>query len=158
MENEAIDKAQVNKDAIVMRMHALKNTLPGKATLAELTRFGIVGLSSVGFYYALLIGFVELFGVPVIFSSILAYLVSMVWNYWRQRNWAFKSDRDHRSSIPGYIMTHAIGMGINTVVLYIFAYYFGMYYILAQVFATCAVAAWSYLSLKLWVFRVTDSG
>ena len=131
----------------------LKFTLLNKINLTEIIRFGIVGLSSVAFYYALLIGFVELLGIPVIVSAVLAYLISMIWNYWRQRNWAFKSDRDHKSSIPGYIVTHAVGMCINTVVLYIFTYYFEMYYILAQVFATCAVAAWSYLSLKLWVFR-----
>ena len=69
MENEAIDKARFNKDAIIMRMHAVKKLLVNKATLAELTRFGIVGLSSVGFYYALLVGFVELFAMPSSYSS-----------------------------------------------------------------------------------------
>lgn len=136
-----------------MNMRTLEFTLINKTNLAELIRFGIVGLSSVGFYYVLLIGFVELLGTPVLISAVLAYLISMVWNYWRQRSWAFKSDRDHKSSVPGYIMTHAVGMFINTVVLYVFTYYIGLYYILAQIFATGAVAAWSYLSLKLWVFR-----
>jgi len=144
---------QDNENASFMRTCTLKFPLLNKGNMAELVRFGIVGLSSVGFYYVLLIGFVELLGVPVLASAILAYLISMIWNYWRQRSWAFKSDRDHKSSIPGYILTHAIGMGINTIVLYIFAYSFEMYYILAQVFATIAVAAWSYLSLKFWVFR-----
>jgi putative flippase GtrA len=119
----------------------------------ELLRFGIVGLSSLGFYYLLFIGFVELFGVPVLISAVIAYLISMVWNYWRQRNWTFKSDRGHKSAIPGYLLTHAIGMGINTFVLYVLTYHVTMYYILAQVFATCAVAAWSYLSFKVWVFK-----
>lgn len=145
---------RVSKTADIMRANIVKIPLLSRVNLAEITRFGIVGLSSVGFYYALLIGFVEWLGMQVLVSAVLAYLISMVWNYWRQRSWAFKSDRDHKSSIPGYIVTHAIGMGINTVVLYIFAYYFEIYYLLAQVIATCAVAAWSYLSLKFWVFRV----
>jgi putative flippase GtrA len=123
-----------------------------KINLAEIMRFGIVGLSSLGLYYAFLISFVELLGVPVLLSAILAYLVATIWNYWRQRNWAFKSGRDHKSSIPGYLLTHAIGICINTGVLYIFTYHFGLHYILSQAFAICAVAAWTYLSLKRWVF------
>jgi putative flippase GtrA len=154
MENEVVDRMRDSKTADIMRANIVKIPLLSRANLAEITRFGIVGLSSVGFYYALLIGFVEWLGMQVLVSAVLAYLISMVWNYWRQRSWAFKSDRDHKSSIPGYIVTHAVGMGINTVALYIFAYYFEIYYLLAQVIATCAVAAWSYLSLKLWVFRV----
>jgi putative flippase GtrA len=136
-----------------VRTNTLISSHLSKTNLAEIMRFGIVGLSSLGLYYAFLIGFVELLGVPVLVSAILAYLVATIWNYWRQRNWAFKSGRDHKSSIPGYLVTHAIGICINTGVLYIFTYHFELHYILSQVFAICAVAAWTYLSLKIWVFR-----
>lgn len=153
VDDEPVNKASDDSLATPVRTRASRFPLLAKINAAELLRFGIIGASSVGFYYLLLIGFVELLAIPVLIAAVLAYLVSMVWNYWRQRNWTFKSDCDHKSAIPGYILTHAIGMGINTFVLYVLTYPLSMHYILAQLFATGAVAAWSYLSLKVWVFR-----
>lgn len=154
MDDETANKTQGAKSSGSLRAANLGFRLPmDRDHVLEVLRFGIIGLSSVGFYYALLIGFVELFNIPVLISAVLAYIISMIWNYWRQRSWTFKSDRDHRSAVPGYLVTHLIGMAINTLVLYLLIDFLVMHYILAQVFATCAVAAWSYLSLKIWVFR-----
>lgn len=125
-------------------------------TLFQIAKFGVVGLSSVGFYYLFLIAAVELFGLGLIAASVVAYLLSMIWNYLMQRNWTFAADTNHSRGVPLYILTHLVGMFLNSAVLYGVATVTGIHYAIAQVFATGIVAIWSYLALRLVVFRESE--
>lgn len=127
--------------------HALKAALP------ELARFGVVGGASVGIYFILLWFFAALTPLPLWMHATLAYGTGIIFNYLVQRSFTFRSDRQHQHAGPRYLIVQLVGMGINTLVLWLGVTVARFPFLPVQLLAIVFTATWSYFGQKFWAFH-----
>jgi putative flippase GtrA len=119
---------------------------------AEIVRFGIVGVSSVGFYLLVLYLVTEAAGLALLPASIIAYLIAIVWGYTFQRIWTFRSSRSHLVAAPLFVLVQGVGIVINTVMLHVLVERVGLDFAPAQLISVACIAVWTYSAQKFWVF------
>lgn len=119
---------------------------------AELARYAVVGISSVGVYLLLIFIVTEAIGLKLLPASIVAYLLAIVWGYTFQRFWTFRSTRRHLVAAPLFVFVQGVGMVINTVALHLLVERAGMDFAPAQFIAVACIAVWTYSAQKFVVF------
>lgn len=115
---------------------------------------GFVGVGAIatGIQYLILIVLKELAGVPPVYASATGYAISSVVNYLMKYHWVFASDRRHRHAAPRYATVSAIGLSLNTGLMYLGTQVLGLYYLLAQVLTTGLVLLWNFFANATWTF------
>jgi glycosyltransferase involved in cell wall biosynthesis len=121
---------------------------------AQLVRFALTGGTALVINVGLLFIFTEYAGLWYIISSILAFLVAFAFNFAASKYWVFKS-HDHtkiKHQLPMQLGVNIVNLGINTLLLFTFVEYFGIWYILAQLLASLLIAFESFLVYR-WIFK-----
>ena len=86
-----------------------------------------------------------------IYSNIFAFFIAFMFNFFAQKYWVFR-DRAHESiswQMPLHLAVALFNLGLNTLLLYTFVEYFGMWYVLAQAFASVIIAVESFVAYRL---------
>ncbi len=120
----------------------------------QLLRFLITGGTAAFINIFLLFAFTEFAGIWYILSSILAFFGAFAFNFVVSKYWVFKS-RDPakiRRELPMQLAVNVVNLGINTVLLYSFVEYLGLWYVLAQFFASIIIAFESFIVYR-WIFK-----
>ena len=121
-------------------------------------RFGLVGGAATLSYALLGLLFVNVCGLPVLAGNALAYLISFFVSYGGQSAWTFQAKSGHKSMLPRFAATQAVGLGLNSAIIWLLTA-FGLSYELAMPVAVVLVPVIVYLLCKYWVFRhVRHSG
>ena len=115
-------------------------------------RFCIVGGAASLVYYFCGLFFVSLLGLPVLAGNALAFLAGFVVSYLGQALWTFQAAASHRAMLPRFAATQAVGLGLNSVLIWLLMAA-GMSYAVAMWVAIAAVPVAVYFICKLWVFR-----
>ena len=123
----------------------------------EVVRFGMVGLASVGLYFALLWLFGALTALSLVIRATLAYGLGIIFNYVVQKSFTFRSVRQHQHAGPRYMVVQLGGMAINSVALWLGVDIAHWWFPAVQFGAICLTAMWSYWGQKFWAFQGTTS-
>lgn len=115
-------------------------------------RFCIVGGAASLTYYFSGLFFVSLLGLPVLAGNALAFLAGFVVSYLGQALWTFQAQASHRTMLPRFAATQALGLGLNSALIWLLMHA-GMSYEVAMWVAIAAVPVAVYFICKLWVFR-----
>lgn len=115
-------------------------------------RFGLVGGAATLSYALLGLLFVNAWGLPVLAGNALAYLISFFVSYWGQSAWTFGAKSGHKSMLPRFAATQALGLGLNSAIIWLLTG-LGLSYELAMPAAVVLVPVIVYLLCKYWVFR-----
>lgn len=120
-------------------------------------RFGMVGGAATLTYALLGLFFVRIPGVPVLAGNALAYALSFVVSYFGQCLWTFRagganSHLSHRAMLPRFAATQALGLGLNSAIIWVLMR-FGLDYEIAMPAAVLLVPVMVYFLCKYWVFR-----
>lgn len=115
-------------------------------------RFGLVGGAATLSYALLGLLFVNGCGLPVLAGNALAYLISFFVSYWGQSAWTFRAGSGHKSMLPRFAATQALGLGLNSAIIWLLTG-LGLSYELAMPAAVVLVPVIVYLLCKYWVFR-----
>lgn len=115
-------------------------------------KFALIGGLATLLQYLLLVVFVEWLGAPEVLSSALAYAGSAVFNYLANYHLTFKSQADHRSTFPKFVILVIAALIINTLVFFL-AHSLGAHYLIAQIVATLVTLVINFLVHKLWIYR-----
>lgn len=141
--------------------------VPGFRWLADLVRgllarrwvrFGIVGGAASVSYFLLGLLFVNVAGLPTLAGNALAYALSFIVSYLGQCLWTFRAaDADagiatHRSMLPRYAATQAVGLGLNSAIIWLLML-MGVPYAWAMPIAVLLVPVMVYMLCKVWVFK-----
>lgn len=129
----------------------IAENLKGKR-VAEVVRFGISGIATELVYFAILWGLSVCWDVPLWWQATLAYAISIVFNYFMQRSFTFRSTKAHTHSTPRFLGVHAVGMALNSATLGIMVDWARLPFWLSQGVAIGLVAVWSYYGQKRWAF------
>ncbi|MCW2954312.1 MAG: GtrA family protein [Conexibacter sp.] len=120
----------------------------------QLVRYGVVGASG---YVVNLIVFtltVHPLGVPYQVAAVVAFLVSVLNNFWWNRHWTFGAREGHAGfQAMRFFVVSAIAFAFSYLVLIALVEGIGLPKVLAQAISIVAATPLSFLGQKLWSFR-----
>lgn len=116
--------------------------------IKKILSFGVVGI------IATIIDFLTLFvlktglGVNVYLATLLAFTISLLFNYFASMKYVFKAKEGlsiFKQTII-FLVTAILGMCINQVMMYLCIEFLNIFYMLAKVMATCVVMIFNFVS------------
>jgi putative flippase GtrA len=119
--------------------------------LGQMARYAAVGLALNAAGYALYLGATWLGAGHKTTMSVL-YAAFVAAGYWGHRRWAFRHRGDVPSSLARYLVAHALGYGLNLLLLAWFADHLGFPHQLVQAAAIVAVAGFLFVAFRFFAF------
>lgn len=128
-----------------------------RALFWQAVRYGLVGASATAVDWLAYWGLTR--SVPLLrewylAANLCAFSISVVWGYLMHRRFTFRAGGAHRHQFPKFLAVTAIGLGINSAVLY-GGVTLGAHDLLAKLAATALTAIWNFSGQKLWTFRLS---
>lgn len=120
--------------------------------LGQFSRFTGVGCMSAIGHYGLLIALVQLAGTDAVLASAAGAVLGAVINYILNYRWTFRSTRRHRESVVRFAVVAVVGLGLNTLFMWIGVDLLRLHYLPAQILTTILVLLWSFSANRLWTF------
>ena len=146
-----------------------------KSLFLKFVKFGIVGFSGMIVDYGFLILFVKICGLPDLLANAFSFTLAASWNYFLNRLWTFKShDKQVGKEYLKFFLVSLVGLGINTLVIYLFelqlpewransgvGFHFIVFiefFYLLKLIAIAITTIWNFFGNMLFTFRSTDAG
>ena len=128
-------------------MKIFKNKL-----LNQILKFGLVGGTAFVIDYVLLCFCTEFLHMHYLISSIISFTVSVIFNYILSIKWIFdvKKKQDVKDFVI-FIILSVIGLGINSLIMYVMVEKFGVYYMLSKIVSTAVVMVYNFITRKIFV-------
>ena len=120
----------------------------------QLLRFAMVGASGYLVNLAVFAVCVHLFAIDYQVASAVAFVVSVVNNFWLNRHWTFSAREAHPiHQGVRFFAVSLVAYGFTYVVLVALVDGTGMMKVLAQAIAVAAAMPLSFVGQKVWSFR-----
>ncbi len=131
---------------------SMERPTQGNVSLRSLISFVLVGGFATGLQYAIMALLIWLADVPVVLASNIGFGISALANYLLNARITFRSEARHAATLPRFLITAALGMLINSLLLSLLVS-LGLHPAPAQLLATVGVMFWNYLINALWTFK-----
>lgn len=120
--------------------------------LDQILKFGLVGGMAFVIDYVLLYVCTEFLHIHYLISSIISFTVSVIFNYILSIKWVFdvKKKQDVKDFVI-FIILSVIGLGINSLIMYVMVEKFGVYYMLSKIVSTAVVMVYNFITRKIFV-------
>lgn len=122
-------------------------------TMGQIVRFLFVGGSATILQYLLLVFGVEVMAVAPLMASIVAYILSALYNYFASFYFTFSNRSNHKAAAVRFPIMVVGGLLLNTVVFACIFEVLHFSYLLAQIVASGAVLVFNFLTSKFWTFK-----
>jgi dolichol-phosphate mannosyltransferase len=120
----------------------------------QLVRFAAVGASGYVVNLAVFAVCVHALAINYKLAAVIAFVVSVVNNFWWNRHWTFSARRDHPIQQGArFFAVSLVAFGLTYVVLVSLVDGTGMPKVVAQAIAIAAGTPLSFVGQKLWSFR-----
>lgn len=120
-------------------------------------RFLFIGGLSFALDLGLLIALHELFHVDLLIATPIAFLVSLIFNFFLQRIFTFQATNHHGISAAKYISLVVFNIAVSDIIVAGFDA-LGWSYVVGKGVATALTTTWNYFLYKAWIFTSkTDS-
>src|SRR5579875_1871612 len=117
-------------------------------------RFAIVGATGYAVNLAVFALCVHLLGIDYRVSSVVAYVVSVINNFWLNRHWTFDARQAHPAGQGiRFFLVSLVAFGISEGVLIALVEGAGSPKVVAQAIAIIAAMPVNFIGQKLWSFR-----
>lgn len=118
-------------------------------------KYGIVGLLGTGIHVGVLVLLVELFMVPAVTATSIAFVVTLCVSYVLNRNWTFESTGEgSRTQFLKYLLVCSCGLLLNASLMYVTIHWIGWPYLIGEALTTIIVPVHNYLWNRYWIFSV----
>ena len=120
----------------------------------QFVRFGAVGASGYAVNLGVFAFCVHALGIDYRVAAVLAFVVSVINNFWWNRHWTFGAKQDH-PIVQGarFFAISLLAFGFTYLVLVMLVGGFGLSKVLAQAIAIAAGTPLNFVGQKLWSFR-----
>ncbi len=124
----------------------------------QLTKFAIIGVSSfiidLLIYYALTRNF-DFFGHNYLLANVISFMVAVVWSFLWNKFWTFRvsSNANIMREYFKFLVTSAIGLGLNSGLLYLAVSHLHIFDIFAKFYVAIIVMIWNFSVNKFWTFK-----
>ena len=118
-----------------------------KKLIAQLMKFGVVGVIAFIIDYGLLALLTEAFGVNYLVSATISFTVSVVFNYVASMRYVFTRRREFII----FVVLSVIGLGINNACMWAGVELLSVHYLITKIFATAVVMVWNFVTRKIFL-------
>lgn len=120
----------------------------------QLIRFAAVGASGYAVNLGVFTFALHVLGIDYRMASVIAFVVSVVNNFWWNRHWTFDARHDRAFSQGArFFAVSLVAFGFQYLVLVSLVGDAGLTKVLAQAIAICCATPLSFVGQKLWSFR-----
>lgn len=130
-----------------------------KNVLTEAGKYLIVGGLCTVLDFALLFSLEQYLNVHFLTASVLSFTAGTVLNYYLCTYWIFKVRRvtDRRLEMGFYLVITAVGLAINSALIWMLTSQFGYHFMLSKLAATAATFWWNFGARKWFLHRSATS-
>ena len=119
----------------------------------QFIKYVLIGFLGTGLDFLLLYSLVEYLHLYYVLAAFVSVAIVVGISFSLNKYWTFQNqEKKYLSQFSKYIFSHALAYGLNLIILIILVEIFGLWYILAKVFATAVSAICNFLLTKMWVF------
>lgn len=118
--------------------------------LKQIVKFGFTGGISFIVDYSVLVFLTEILGLNYLVSNCLSFIISVIVNYILSMKFVFKSVNNNKVfDFIIFIVLSIIGLGLNSLIMFICTDYIGIYYMISKIGATDVVMVFNFISRKV---------
>ena len=118
----------------------------------QILKFGVVGGGAFLIDYSILYLLTEFVGIHYLISSVISFIISLIFNYILSIYWVFDVTKKQTSKdVFIFVILSVIGLGINQVVMYVGSDLLHIYYMLTKLVATFIVMVWNFVTRKIFI-------
>lgn len=112
-----------------------------KKLIEQIFRFGIVGVLAFIIDYGLMVFCTEVLGIYYLWSSLISFTVSVIFNYVMSVKWVFNVDngKTQTQNLIFFVTFSIIGLGINQLIMWLGVDKIQISYLIVKLFATAVV-------------------
>ena len=133
------------------RFDRLRQAAKSNALIAQIARFGVVGVIAAAIDWGVLALCVRGLGMDSIVSNVIAFLVSAPCNYWMSTRFVFDFDprRDTKRLFLVFLVLAVLGLGINELVMWVGDKRMALDPLLVKITGIVLAAVFSFITRKL---------
>lgn len=130
-----------------------KFKIKNKKLFVQIFRFLIVGGLAFVIDYATLIVCKEVFGIPVLISSAIAFTVSVIFNYILSVKWVFdvNNNKSKQENFIVFIVLSIIGLLLTELIMWLGTDIIGINYLIVKIIATILVMIFNFITRKIFL-------
>ena len=113
-----------------------------KKLIAQLMKFGVVGVIAFIIDYGLMVLLTEVFGIDYLVSATVSFTVSVIFNYIASMRYVFR----HREGM--FVTLSVLGLLINDLIMWVGTGLWGISYLITKIVATVIVMVWNFVTRK----------
>lgn len=127
--------------------------------LAQIMKFGVVGVIAFFIDYGVMVLLTEVFGVPPVASATVSFIVSVVFNYVASMRYVFshREGMSRRREFVIFVVLSLIGLGINDAIMWVGTEAVAIDYRIVKICATAVVMVWNFVTRKIFLDGGTDA-
>lgn len=120
---------------------------------AQLVKFGIVGVIAFFIDYGVMVLMTECFHVYYLFSALISFILSVIFNYVASMKFVFvgREDMSKSREFTIFIILSVIGLGINELFMWIMVDKMTIHYMISKIFVTAVVMIWNFVTRKIFL-------
>lgn len=118
----------------------------------QILKFGVVGGGAFLIDYILLYILTEYLNIYYLTSSIISFIISLIFNYILSIKWVFDVTKKQTiKEVLIFVVLSVLGLGINQVVMYVGADLLNIHYMFTKLVATAIVMVWNFVTRKIFI-------
>ncbi len=124
-----------------------------KKLIAQFMKFGVVGVIAFIIDFGVMVFLTEVFAVPYLISTTIAFTVSVIFNYVASMRYVFvrKDDMSRRREFIIFVLLSVVGLVLNDVFMWLLVDFFFIDYRISKIITTVLVAIWNFVSRKIFL-------
>jgi putative flippase GtrA len=136
-----------------MMSNAIALAVEKKQTIAEAGKYFVVGGLCTLLDFLLLFVLTHFAGLHYIMSSVISFMSATALNYYLCTFWIFKvrTVENRNLEIFYYAIITAVGLGINSLLIYVLTSFVGFYFMLSKLMATFVTYWWNFGARKYFL-------
>ena len=114
--------------------------------LAQIVKFGIVGVIAFAIDFGVLVFLTEVFGLNPVVSATISFIVSVIFNYLASMRYVFshREGMSRQREFVIFVVLSAVGLGINDALMWLGTEVVTLDYRLVKLVATAVVMVWNF--------------
>ena len=118
-------------------------------------KYIISGVTSYILYLGLLILSIEIFNFEILNSTIVTYLIALIFNFLVLKLWVYHSKGHYKSQFLKYNTIAFLGYILNSIGFYFFTTIFEIHYLIIQIILFVLISSLNYFLNTFWTFNLS---
>lgn len=120
--------------------------------IAQLARFGVVGVAAMGVHWVVVATIVPL-GLTPLIANIIGFAMAFNVSYFGHRNWTFASTQAHATTLSRFLGVAIASFVLNEAMYSLLLRFTALDYRIALLIVLVGVAAMTFVLSRFWAFR-----